>query len=85
MSTVKEVIEMYGLINTDCEIEYRTYGPDGEDLLAGYCDYVAEYKDLISRDGDEYSLWDIVFYAEHNVTEGGKHLLTVWYLSKWSR
>lgn len=36
------------------EIEVRVYGPDGQDMLMGYCSYIN--GELKSLDGDSYSL-----------------------------
>lgn len=63
------------------EIEYRTYGPNKEDLFAGACRY--ENGELIPEDGDSYRLTDEIVKSEVTETTRGKPLLTVWYESKW--
>ena len=62
-------------------IEYRTYTPGGEDILAGYCRWNG--MQLISMDGDSYSLDDEITKYEINVNTHDKILLTVWYESSW--
>ncbi len=89
MKTIQEVINELNLQNATNPVRviYRTFGPDGEDLFAGACDYYREYNDLISLDGDEYSLWDQVedYKYEPEAIEDGIAVLTVWYKSKWAR
>jgi hypothetical protein len=57
-------------------IMVRTYGPDGEDMLFGYCMWTG--SELISGDGDSYSIEEeIVKYA---FDEYG---LIYWFESEW--
>ena len=63
------------------EIEYRTYGPNGEDLFAGLCRF--EGGELISEDGDSYRMDDEIVGSEVGRTTDGTPLLTVRYESKW--
>ena len=63
------------------EIEYRTYGPNGEDLFAGACRH--EGGILIPKDGDSYHMSDEIIGSEIWKNEDGTPVLTVWYESKW--
>jgi len=62
----------------DYIIEYRTYLPDGTDVLAGYCCY--KNNELIPLDGDTYSLNDELL--KYSTSQTIKYI-TVWYESKW--
>lgn len=59
------------------EIMVRTTGPDGEDMLFGYCKWDGE--NLISLDGDEYYLSELVQKYENN-----KDSLTYWIYTEWA-
>lgn len=52
-------------------ISYRTYLPDGTDCFIGCCKYIND--ELISLDGDTYSLKDQILKYEIDDNE-----LTVW-------
>lgn len=60
-----------------CEITYRTNSPYEENMLVGYASY--ENGNLMSVDGDGYSLDDVISKWEWNKYGD----LTVWYDSKW--
>jgi len=67
-------------------ITYRTIiTSDGTDVLAGFCRY--ENGELISEDGDNYSLEDEIIKYEmklDNSINGTMQMhLTVWYESEW--
>lgn len=65
------------LRDAPAEITYRTFGPNGEDLLAGVCEWTGSV--LEARDGDTYDVEDeISGYVWSSPTE-----LTIWYESKW--
>lgn len=82
MTTVKDALAYYGGLY-DTPIVYRTYGPDGEDLLAGYCRHVN--GKLISEDGDSYSLDDIICDYCLDYDNDDNVYLIVWYESEWTR
>lgn len=67
--------------NKTALIEYRTKGPNGEDLFAGEC----RYKDgeLIPCDGDSYSLEDEISHYEIAELPCDYQIITVWYESEW--
>ena len=65
------------LKNTAIDIEYRTYDPFGEDVLAGYCRWTG--SELVSVDGDNYSIDDYISKHRWNSSNN----LTIWYESKW--
>ena len=72
--------------NVSLPIIYRTHGPHGEDLLAGKCRW--ENEELISEDGDTYSLDDEVNYYEFRLDYSEEEnimtpYLVVWYISRW--
>ena len=70
----------------ELEIQYRTRidTDDGvQDILAGYCRYDFETGQLISEDGDNYSLNDeivdyVTEYYDPEDEESGLYLI-VWY------
>lgn len=67
-------------------IEYRCFGPkdeygDREDMLFGYCKWDGE--NLISGDGDNYYLGDVITHYEW-FDEKTKKDLTVWIDVQWS-
>ncbi len=72
--TLKDIVEKIG----DCIIEYRTWLPDGTDVLSGYCKFVN--NELISLDGDSYSMDDV--FVKYSVSQQTKQV-TIWYESKW--
>ena len=59
-------------------IEARTFGPDGEDLLYGNCRWDGEK--LISLDGDSYYIDEVV--EKYEFAEDGS--LIYWFHSDWS-
>ena len=84
--TLQRAIETFIYVNGYKDvipIMYRTYSPDGEDILAGYCRW--ERGEVISEDGDTYSLNDEIIKADtwrHVDTDIA--WLVVWYESKWT-
>lgn len=67
-------------------IEIRVYGPDGEDMLFGYCSYLN--GKLESLDGDSYGLdMDIAEYdvIRERVLEENKETLVVVKHTVWLR
>lgn len=66
------------MIGSPVNVTYRTFGPNGEDLLAGYCFW--DGASLVSRDGDTYDVEDEI---NGYVWSPEKDNLTVWYESKW--
>ena len=77
--------EILQRINRDIPfISYRTFvslnTDDDTDIFAGAC----EYKDgeIISLDGDSYSLEDEISAYEYDKQN---NILAVWYKSKWIR
>ena len=65
------------LPNHEVHIEFRTHGPNSEDMLYGFCHW--DGNELESLDGDNYSVNDII---ESYEWDGNKNLI-VWYESKW--
>lgn len=67
------------LKNTEVHITYRTNSPleDEEDMLFGYCTWTG--KQLISGDGDNYSIEDII---EKFAWTSDSDLI-VWFESRW--
>lgn len=66
-------------------IVYRTYGPDGEDLFTGQCEWDWKNDKLIPLDGDSYSFEDPIIKHEA-VYNGDKTMtVTVWYESSWEK
>ena len=57
-------------------IMVRTYGPDGEDMLFGYCMWTG--RNLISLDGDSYSIEEEI--VKYVFDEYG---LIYWFESEW--
>lgn len=57
-------------------IQSRTYDPDGEDVLFGYCYWTG--TELVSGDGDSYSLEEEVLKYEFN-----EYGLAYWFESEW--
>ena len=57
-------------------IMVRTYGPDGEDMLFGYCMWTG--SELISGDGDSY-------YTDEEIVDYvfDDYGLTYWIKSEW--
>lgn len=70
---VKNILPEYPLD----EITVRTFGPDGEDMLFGYCGWNGD--ELISIDGDNYCLDDEISKYEYD--DSGN--LTYWIVCKW--
>ena len=63
------------------EIYCRIYALDGEDMLFGICHWDGEQ--LISDDGDNYSVTEIV--SNHEWTYNGEEtILTYWVNCTWS-
>lgn len=60
-------------------IEVRTYDPSGDDMLFGYCRWTG--SELISEDGDSYSVDEEVEKWEYNEE---KNWLTYWFAAEWS-
>lgn len=79
--TVKDALECCGRDRDNIDVIFRTYGPNDEDLFAGYCRY--ENGELIPLDKDTYSLNDkiIDWILTYNI--GEPEFLTVWYESEW--
>ena len=86
-NSLRYILNMYahGDTRVCIPITYRTYGTDGEELLAGFCRY--ENGEIIPCDGDSYSLDDqiIKYSMDLDDDENGnmKMQLTVWYESEW--
>ena len=74
----------------ELEIQYRTrveIDDEIQDIFAGYCKYDFKTGQLISEDGDNYSLNDeisdyVYEYYDPEDEESGIYLI-VWYESKW--
>lgn len=82
--TIKEVLEKYNLLDKTVKIEYRTYTPEYEDIFAGACKY--KNGELISADGDNYSLDDVVFkYGKPTLNYDNTMSIVVWYESEWKK
>lgn len=67
------------LKDSEINITYRTNSPleDEEDMLFGYCTWTG--TTLISGDGDDYSVEDIIDrYAWTSDSD-----LVIWFTSKW--
>lgn len=62
-------------------IIYRTHGPDGEDILAGFCRW--ESGQLISEDGDSYSLDDEITDYQIELFHDDEEELMSPYLVVW--
>ena len=82
--TLKKVLDRLSAANEpigNLLIMYRTYGPNDEDLFAGYC----RYKDgeLIPEDGDSYSLNDKIIDYKFDYDDDDSPYLIVWYKSEW--
>lgn len=60
------------------DICVRTYDPDGNDMLFGYCHWTG--KELISDDGDTYSVEEDVAKFEFSAD---KRKLTYWFEPNW--
>lgn len=78
--TVKDALDYYGELN-DVLIMYRTFGPNDENILAGYCRYLN--GKLISEDGDSYSLDDVISDHLLDYDDNNNPYLIVWYKSEW--
>ena len=67
------------LLKKDCplNVEYRTFGPNGEDLFIGSCFWNGEQ--LIPYDNDYYDVEDEI----SGFVENANGNLTIWYESKW--
>lgn len=74
ITKLKDILPNYPINN----IEVRTNDPFGDDMLFGYCHWTG--TELISGDGDYYSLDEIITKYEFNEE---KHKLTYWILSEW--
>lgn len=86
MKTLKEIIDTVQMSDdeTRLSITYRTYAPDGEDILVGHCFWDSVQKNIVPTDGDGYSLDDQLINSEcYFDAFSGKHYLVVWYGSKW--
>lgn len=86
MKKLREVIDEIKMSDneTRLSITYRTYTPDGDDILAGHCFWDIVSHKLISSDGDSYSLDDELINSEcYFDAFSGKHYLVVWYQSDW--
>lgn len=59
-------------------IEVRTYDPDGEDMLFGFCHWTG--VELVSGDGDSYYLDDPITKYEFDEQT---HSLTYWFKGVW--
>ena len=86
--TLGNILNHYVKNGTDVyiPITYRTIiASDGTDVLAGFCRY--ENGELISEDGDNYSLEDEIIKYEmkldNNINGTMQMHLTVWYESEW--
>lgn len=86
--TLGNILNHYVKDDTDVyiPITYRTIiASDGTDVLAGFCRY--ENGELISEDGDNYSLEDEIIKYEmkldNNINGTMQMHLTVWYESEW--
>lgn len=66
------------LPNHYVNIQVRTYDPDGEDMMFGYCHWTG--TELISGDGDSYSIEEEV--SKYEFDEDGKKL-TYWFEAEW--
>ena len=62
-------------------IEYRTRGPNGEDMFCGECRY--DGTNLVTLDGDSYSLEDEISHYEISEMDDGLQLITVYYEAEW--
>lgn len=78
--TVKDALDYYTGLN-DISIMYRTFGPNREDLFAGYCRYTG--GELISEDGDSYYLSDVICDHKLEYDNDNNPYLIVWYESEW--
>lgn len=88
---LKEILNYLDESDTpdELEIQYRTRidTDDGvQDILAGYCKYDFETGQLISEDGDNYSLNDeivdyVTEYYDPEDEDSGVYLI-VWYESE---
>ena len=66
------------LPNRPIKIMVRTYDPDGNDMLFGYCHWTG--TELISDDGDSYSIYDEVDKYELNAYG---YDLIYWFEANW--
>ena len=71
---LKDILPDYPLKN----IQARTNGPFGGDLLFGYCHWTG--TELISGDGDSYSVDDEI--SKYEFDEESRSL-TYWFESEW--
>jgi len=71
MMTVKDILP-----DKPVDVEERTYGPNGEDILFGICSW--DCKNLIPCDGDLYSVNECVM--KHEFIEDR---LTYWIHTEW--
>lgn len=72
--TLRDILPEYPLRN----IEVRTYDPDGEDMLFGFCHWTG--TELVSGDGDSYYLDDPI--AKYEFDEQTRSL-TYWFKGVW--
>ena len=70
---LRDVIPDYPL---DCQV--RCYGPEGEDMLFGYCCWTGE--ELISVDDDSYYLDEEI--SKYELDEENKELI-YWIITEW--
>ena len=77
---MKSIMRIKDIVNyideNDITIEYRTYTPDGYDILTGYCRWNG--MQLIPLDGDTYSLNDEIIKYKISIGRNDKILLTIW-------
>ena len=66
------------LPNHPVDIQVRTNGPFGEDMLFGFCYWTG--TELVSKDGDSYSLEEDVVRYEFSEN---KTKLVYWFESIW--
>ena len=59
-------------------MQVRINAPDGGDMFFGYCHW--DGKELVSGDGDDYSLTELISQYEFNED---KTELTYWIIGEW--
>ena len=72
--TLRDILPEHPLKN----IEVRTYGTDGEDMLFGFCHWTG--TELVSGDGDSYYIDDPVIKYEFDEQTRS---LTYWFKGVW--
>ena len=72
---LKDILPNYPIKN----MEVRMNGPDGEDMLFGYCSWTG--TELISEDGDNYYLNDEI--SKYEFSNDGRDL-TYWIVVGWN-